>query len=37
MLVAEKATGNQDVMAGPPPAVLDNRPDTGICPDPKGC
>ena len=24
-----KATGNRDMMAGAPPAVLDNRPDTG--------
>ena len=27
-----KATGNRDVMIVP-----DNRPDTGDCPDPKGC
>jgi len=35
--VRRKATGNRGTMAGPPPAVPDNCPDTGSCPDPKGC
>src|SRR6266542_4114352 len=30
-----KATGNRDAMAGPPPAVPHNWPDTGMMPEPE--
>lgn len=36
MPVGRKATGNRDIEAALPSLVSDNRPDTGLVPDPKG-
>jgi hypothetical protein len=37
MPVAERQRETGTTMAGSSAAVSDNRPDTGTCPDPKGC
>ena len=37
MPVAERQQETGTASSAPPPTVSDNWPDTGCCPDPKGC